>query len=171
MRRLILIRHAKSSWSDPDLADHDRPLNQRGRMAAVLMGAWLAERGHRPEVVLCSSSLRTQETAARLRMALPALPEPVVRADLYHADPADMLRVVQATPEAVSTLALIGHQPGLGAFTRRLATADTPASCLRAYQKFPTAACAVLEHDGASWADLAFGAARFVAFAVPRELV
>jgi phosphohistidine phosphatase len=171
MRCLILMRHAKSSWSDPDLEDHDRPLNQRGRLAAPLMGAWLAERGLAPDFVLCSSSVRTRETWARVRTVLTAAPEPHVQAALYHADPPHMLEAVRAVPADAACVALIGHQPGIGAFTRLLARQDTPQACARAYAKFPTAACAVLEFDVGSWAEITFGAGRFTAFAVPRELV
>ena len=171
MKRVILFRHAKSSWGDPDIEDHDRPLNQRGRLAAPLMGAWLAERGYRPDLVLCSSSLRTVETWALARRCLPQAPEAEVVPALYHADPARMLAVVQELPETVTTALLVGHQPGIGAFARRLAGADTPATCTRAYQKFPTAACAVIDFDGPGWDTVAFGAGRFHSFAIPRELV
>lgn len=171
MKRLILFRHAKSAWDDPELDDHDRPLNPRGRLAAPLMGAWLAERGFLPDAVLCSSSLRTLETWALARPALPGAPEPVVDATLYHADPATMLAHVRRTPATAGTLALIGHQPGIGAFCRKLAAPHTPANCARAFQKFPTAACAVLDFDVDDWAAVAFGAGRFHAFAAPRELV
>lgn len=171
MKRLILLRHAKSSWENPDLDDHDRPLNQRGRLAAPLMGAWLAQKGFVPDAVLCSSSRRTFETWALVRAALPDAPEPEVDAALYHADPAAMLARIQTTPPAVGTLGLVGHQPGIGAFCRKLASADAPAHCTRAFQKFPTAACAVLDFDVDDWAAVGFGQGRFHSFAAPRELV
>lgn len=171
MKRLILFRHAKSAWGDPDLDDHDRPLNQRGRLAAPLMGAWLAERGFRPDVVLCSSSARTIETWDRARLAIPGAPEARVDARLYHADPATMLAAIQAAEPDAATLLLVGHQPGIGALTRRLAGPDTPATCSRAYQKFPTAACAVLDFDTDDWAAVTWGMGRFHSFAVPREQV
>jgi phosphohistidine phosphatase len=171
MHRLILMRHAKSSWSDPSLEDHDRPLNQRGRLAAPLMGAWLADRSLVPDLVLCSSSVRTQETWARVCATLPGAPAPQIDARLYHADPPRMLAAVNAAPASAETLAMIGHQPGIGAFLRKLANADAPACCTRAYQKFPTAACAILEFDTETWADIAFGDGRFTSFAIPRELV
>ena len=171
MKRLILLRHAKSAWGDPDLDDHDRPLNQRGRLAAPLMGAWLTERGFVPDVVLCSSSVRTVETWARARPAIPGAPDAAVDARLYHADPATMLAAIHAAPPEANTLLLIGHQPGIGALTRRLAAPDTPATCTRAYQKFPTAACAVMDFDADDWTAVTWGAGRFHSFAVPREQV
>ena len=171
MKRVILFRHAKSAWSDPDLDDHDRPLNQRGRLAAPLMGAWMVEKGFVPDAVLCSSSVRTIETWARARVAMPGAPDAAVDATLYHADPNRMLAAINAAPADAATLLLIGHQPGIGALLRRLSTPNTPATCSRAYQKFPTAACAVLDLDAAAWDNVAWGAGQFHSFAVPREQV
>ena len=171
MRRLILFRHAKSCWADPDLPDHDRPLTQRGRLAAPLMGAWLAERGYVPNLVLCSSSLRTIETWRAAQPLLPQAPPPQILRDLYHADPDAMLRILQSAPDSAETVLIVGHQPGIGAFARKLAAAATSAGPARAFQKFPTAACAVLDLPVARWADAAFGTADFHSFAAPRELV
>ena len=171
MKRLILFRHAKSSWADPDLDDHDRPLNARGRLAAPLMGAWLAGRGYCPDRVLCSSSLRTRETWEGARGALPDAPPPEIVPRLYHADPATMLALIQATPEGAGVLLLLGHQPGIGGLARRLSRPDTPAHCARAFVKFPTAAIAVIDFEIADWGSAAFGDGRFHAFACPRELV
>jgi phosphohistidine phosphatase len=171
MKRLILLRHAKSAWEDPDLDDHDRPLNRRGRLSAPLMGAWMADRGFLPDRVLCSTSTRTVETWALARAALPGAPDAVAEPRLYHADPATMLELVRATPDAAATLLLIGHQPGLGSLTRKLAAPGAPIHCTRAFQKFPTAACAVIDFPVESWPDVAFGAGAFHAFGVPRELV
>ncbi|MGF1657952.1 MAG: histidine phosphatase family protein [Rubrimonas sp.] len=171
MRRLILFRHAKSCWADPDLADHDRPLTQRGQLAAPLMGAWLAWRGYLPDAVLCSSSARTIETWRAAQPMLPQSPPPQILRDLYHADPETLLRLLRAAPDSAGTVAIVGHQPGIGAFARKLASIDTPPGCARAFQKFPTAACAVMDFDVDRWSDVAFGAARFHAFAIPRELV
>ncbi len=171
MKRLILFRHAKSSWADGDIEDHDRRLNARGRLAAPLMGAWLAGKEYRPERVLCSSSLRTRETWDGARGALAGTAPPEIEPRLYHADPATMLALVRATPEAVGTLLLLGHQPGIGAFARKLSRPDAPAHCARAFVKFPTAAIAVIDFEAADWDGVAFGEGRFHAFACPRELV
>lgn len=170
MRRLILLRHAKSSWDDPTLDDHDRPLNRRGKAAAPLIGAWLADRGFAPDHVVCSSSARTRETWARLAPALPAAPEPQLEPRLYHADPETMLDLLREAPETARAVMLIGHEPGIGAFARRMASAVVPPECARAFEKFPTAAAAVIDLDAARWRDAGFGAGRFHAFATPRDL-
>ena len=74
MKRLILTRHAKSSWDDPMTPDHDRPLNERGKAAAADLGQWLASRGYVPDEVLCSDSLRTRKTFSGIGPALPGTP-------------------------------------------------------------------------------------------------
>lgn len=171
MKRLILFRHAKSAWDDPELEDHDRPLNQRGRLAAPLMGAWLSERGFLPDRVLSSSSRRTIETWHRARPCVPGAPEAEILPTLYHADPMRMLEVVQGLDPDSACGLILGHQPGLGSFLRRLAAPDTAATCARAYRKFPTAACAAVDFPVNDWRDVAFGGGHFHSFAVPRELV
>jgi phosphohistidine phosphatase len=171
MRRVILFRHAKSSWSDPDLEDHDRPLNRRGRLAASLMGAWLADSDLRPDHVLVSSSARTQETWARARRAFDAPPEAETDPALYHADPMTMLARLQTMDETVGAAMIVGHQPGIGALCRRLAGETPPAHCQRAFEKFPTAAVAVVDFAVDAWPEIGFHLGRFHIFATPRELV
>ncbi|TVQ58087.1 MAG: histidine phosphatase family protein [Rhodobacteraceae bacterium] len=170
MRRVILLRHAKSSWADPDLADHDRPLNKRGRHAAPLIGAWLADRGFIPDHVICSSSARTVETWGLLRPALRVAPAPEIEPRLYHADPDAMLDLLRGAPDAAQTVMLIGHEPGIGAFAERLSAPGAPPGCARAFAKFPTAAAAVIDLPVSRWAETELGAGRFHAFATPRDL-
>jgi phosphohistidine phosphatase len=169
MRKLVLLRHAKSSWDDPSLPDHDRPLNARGRMSAPRIGRWLAAEGHLPELVLCSSARRTRETVERLRLAVPGLPEPVIDRGLYEAGPATLLARLRRLPGNCASAMLVGHQPGLGELLRILSDGSEAADCRRACEKLPTASAAVLEVGG-DWSALAPGGARFVAFATPRDL-
>lgn len=95
-RRLILTRHAKSSWDDPATPDIERPLNPRGQTAARELGDFLASRGLEPEEVLCSSALRTRETWSGVQSAvLESLPEVRYIDDLYHATPEVMLSILK----------------------------------------------------------------------------
>lgn len=160
MKTLILLRHAKSSWDDPAQADHDRPLNARGRAAAPLVAGWLAAQGHRPDLVLCSSAARTRETVARM----PGLPLPVIEARLYHADPAMILRVL-AEVQGADCVMIVGHQPGLGELARAL----SPPPAMLA--EFPTAAAAVFSFDIAEWSEARPGTALLAGFIAPRMLV
>jgi phosphohistidine phosphatase len=90
---------------------------------------------------------------------------------LYHADPDAMLDALRAAPAGAGTVAMIAHQPGIGAFARKLSGPDAPPRCARAFQKFPTGACAVIDFDVDAWGAVAFGAGRFHAFGAPREIV
>lgn len=170
MKKVILLRHAKSSWDDPSLDDHDRPLNGRGQKSAPVIAAWLANRRHLPDRVLCSSSTRTRETVDRMKPELPGLPDPEIDPELYHASPSAMRERLAQLPAECDTVMVVGHQPGLGALARKLSDGQERRRCRRAYEHFPTAAAAVLEVDVEDWAELDFAKARFVDFAKPREL-
>ena len=170
MKTLILMRHAKSSWKDRTLDDHDRPLKKRGRKAAPVMGGWLAERGLIPDRILCSSSRRTRETLDLVRETAPALPEAEIVPTLYESAPAAILEELRRLPEDCDSVLVIGHQPGLGELLRLLAGRIRTPELNRSFEKFPTAAVAVLEADTASWGRLAPGTAELTAFAAPREL-
>ena len=171
MKKLILLRHAKSSWDDPSLDDHDRPLNKRGRTAAQVIGNWLRYRDHNPDFILCSSALRTRQTVDRMRAADSSVPEPRIEPELYHAAPDAIVAVLAELPADCRTAMIVGHQPGLGSLARMLADGTENRRCRRAYEHFPTAAAAVLEADINSWREVAFRSMRFIDFAKPRELI
>ena len=171
MKKLILLRHAKSSWKDASLSDHDRPLNSRGKASAPVIGRWLVEGEHRPDIVLCSSSHRTCQTALLLKEAMPGLPDAIIEDDLYHASPGMMLARLRQLPSTSATAMIIGHQPGLSTLTRMLADGTEGRRCRRAYEHFPTAAAAVLELECGEWVECDYQKARFIDFAKPRELM
>lgn len=171
MKKVILLRHAKSSWDDPQLDDHDRPLNARGKAAAPVIAEWLRDRQHMPDLVLCSSAKRTKQTVRRVRTVMPDLPKPEVERGLYHASPIVLKERLARLPADCDAVLVVGHQPGLGAFARKLADGRETRRCKRAYEHFPTAAAAVMELDVDDWSEIAFASARFVDFAKPRELM
>lgn len=111
MRTLTLMRHAKSSWDDMTLADHERPLNRRGEKAAVLMAKRLREEGYLPDLVLISSARRTQQTAEALQNVYGGHLQLVTEPMLYEASPADYRLVIRRVDDAVSHLMMIGHNP------------------------------------------------------------
>lgn len=170
MKKIVLLRHAKSSWAKPELDDHDRPLSRRGRSAAQVIGCWLSRSGHLPDTILCSSAERTRETVTRIARYLPETANLSIESDLYHASPVTLLERFRDLPATCTTVLLVGHQPSLGSFTRLLADGTEKRRCRRAYEHFPTAAAAVLEVDISGWSALSFSGARFVDFAKPREL-
>ena len=170
MKTLILMRHAKSSWKDRTLDEHDRPLKKRGRKAAPSMARWLATQGPMPDRVLCSSARRARETLELMREATPELPEPEILPALYEAGSAALLGELRRQPETSRCVLVLGHQPGLGELLRLLARSVRRPEYRRAFAKFPTAAVAVLEADIAAWPGLAPGTAELAAFVAPREL-
>jgi len=163
-RRLILTRHAKSSWDKPGLDDRDRPLNGRGRKAARELGRWLASRGYLPDEVLSSDSLRTRETWAGVAEKLPRPPEPRWMPELYHADPATMLDVLRQARGG--TVMMVGHNPGIGEFAATL-PARWPAD--PDFERYPTAATLVVDFDIDDWAALEPGRGSVLDFFTPSD--
>lgn len=169
--KLLLMRHAKSSWEDTDLPDEARPLNARGRAAAAVMASWIKDRGDIPDVVITSSATRSRETWEQIAKALGKTKAKVIVAkNLYSSGPSEMLSTLQDVPKSAKTVLMIGHQPVVSSFARKLANGSTPASCARAYKKFPTGAIAVIEPHAKSWKKTKFGEADFKRFAVPKEV-
>jgi phosphohistidine phosphatase len=113
VKRLWLLRHAKSSWDDPGLPDPDRPLAPRGRRAAELLAAHLAASDLRPGEVLCSSSLRTRQTLAAILPALGDALQIRIERELYGAGAAQLLERLQRLPNRVPSAMLIVHNPGI----------------------------------------------------------
>mgnify|MGYP001552457169 CR=1 FL=1 len=148
-RRLILIRHAKSAWDDPLMADHDRPLNTRGREAAQDLGQWLASRDYHPDEILCSTARRTVETFDVAASGLGALPEPKLVANLYHASPDVMMAVLRKATG--SCVMMLGHNPGIAEFARSL-PARAPAD--PDFSRYPTTATLVVDFEIADWSAL-----------------
>ena len=162
-RRIDLLRHAKSSWDNPGLADHDRPLTSRGRRAATRIGRHLREAGVEPELILCSTARRARDTLALLDLAGAVSVEP----GLYGASSDLLLERLRETSDDVHSLLLVGHNPGIEGLAGVLAAEGPLRDELAA--GFPTAALATLTFDG-GWRELRPAACELVAFVKPREL-
>jgi phosphohistidine phosphatase len=167
MKRLYLLRHAKSSWDQPALADRDRPLAPRGRRAAKVMAEHLRREGIAPELVLCSPSRRTRQTLKRIAPSLGKHVEVRIEPKMCAASAATLLKALRELPEGVESLLPIGHNPGIQDLALSLARPGSES--VRVRDKFPTAALATLELD-ASWRELAPGSAELIAFVKPKEL-
>jgi phosphohistidine phosphatase len=166
MKRLILTRHAKSSWDDPLMPDHDRPLNERGKAAAADLGDWLASRGYVPDEVLCSDALRTRKTWSGLAPALPGTPILNLKPALYHAGPDVMLAVLRHA--TADTVMMIGHNPGIAEFAGRLVAHPQPNP---EFARYPTGATLVADFPVESWSEVGFGMGITIDFIVPREIM
>ncbi len=160
--RLILTRHAKSSWKKGDLADHDRALNKRGRASADAVGDWLRKKGFAPDTVLSSSSERTRETYDHLRFD----PTPTYTRDLYLASAPAMLGVLRKA--SGDTVLMLGHNPGTGELAERLAK-KLPKHA--GFLDYPTCATTVFEFAADDWQSVTFGEGKVIAFTVPRDLI
>jgi len=160
---LALVRHAKSSWDNPEIADHDRPLNARGRRDAVLVGRYLRGAGLLPELVLCSSATRARQTLELLDLAPAA--EVLLEEGLYGADARLMLDRLRTIAREIGSVLLIGHNPGMEDLARMLVDDG-----LESEEKFPTGAVAELSLPIQSWSELAPGVARLRTFVIPRTL-
>lgn len=169
MRRLLLARHAKSSWGDPSLADHDRPLNGRGRRAAPLVAATLAERGFVPDAVRSSSSCRTRETWELMAPRFGGDPRVEYFSELYLAPPRAVLETVASVPSAVETLMILGHNPSTHALAAYLARRGDRQLRDRIIRSFPTGAVAVIELDGDDWGEVGDGG-ELLDYIIPRSL-
>lgn len=164
----MLLRHAKSSWADATLEDHDRPLQDKGRGRAANLAAWLDDRGLGCDLVLCSTALRTRQT---LDIVLPVLGGPQVRfeSSIYEADAAALLRLLRGIDEEHERVMLVGHDPGLQLLAASLAMTATGDALERLKRKYPTSALALLSFGEASWAGLAPGMGHLALFQVPAD--
>ena len=170
-RRILLLRHAKSSWADPDLADRDRPLAPRGRRAAAAMAAALAAApGSLPSLVLCSPARRALETLEPLRERLPEGACVRIEPPLYMASASRLLARLRRLSDQHPQVLLIGHDPGLHGLALALAKSDRSRALARLREKLPTGGLVVLEAPAARWRELAPGGARLAAFVRPRDL-
>jgi len=170
MRQLLLLRHAKSAWDDPALADHARPLNNRGRAAARLMAAEMQRLGLTPDLVLVSSARRTLQTLEALK-PLEGSPIVTISDALYLAPWEGLLAALNQVPDTVRSVLLIGHNPGLHDLALNLlppGTAATP-MLFRLQEGYPTGALTEFA-IAKPWHDLTDGGGRLMAFIAPRDL-
>lgn len=132
MKELLILRHAKSSWSNPGLADIDRPLNKRGKRDAPRMGAFLREQDLVPDLILCSPAVRAKKTAQAISEESGYQGEIEIHEDFYPGEPSAYIKVLVANPDQVERVMVVGHNPGLEEFLDELTgeSARLPTSAL-----------------------------------------
>jgi phosphohistidine phosphatase len=161
MKRLLLVRHAKSSWDDPSLPDRDRPLAERGRRDLAEMGGRLAAGGVKPDLVLASQALRARTTAQGLAKMLGCKrKEVVVDEPMYGCGADDLLDVIHALDDPARCVMLVGHNPALSELARRF----SGKAC-----DLPTCAVADFSFDVKSWPDVGCATPSQVALDYPRK--
>jgi phosphohistidine phosphatase len=169
VKALYLLRHAKSSWDDPSLPDHDRPLAPRGQRAARKLANHLRLADISPALVLCSTARRATETLDAIMPVLERAPDVRLEEDLYGASSEDLVHRLHEIPALVPSVLLIGHNPSIQSAALLLARDDDQTLVARLRDKMATGALATLELDG-EWSAAAVDTARLVSFVVPREL-
>lgn len=162
MKELLIVRHGKSSWDEPNQSDRDRPLKPRGEQAADAMGARLAARASAPERIVTSDARRALATAERLAAAAGLDSDRVVvEPQLYTERVHDVLKVIRRIDQGVERAAVVGHNPALHELVHAL-------SELR-LGKYPTAAMAHLRLPVGRWSDVAEGSAEVVDYDWPKS--
>ena len=170
MRTLLLLRHAKSSWADPQLEDFERPLNSRGLEAAGALAVHFLVTKLQPDLILCSAALRTRATLAGLLPVFAHDYRVSVENRLYLAGAAKLLERLQEIGENAPCVLLICHNPGLERLARLLAGSGPPEKIEAMHNKFPTAALATFEFDEASWRDIGKGSGTLADYRIPADL-
>jgi phosphohistidine phosphatase len=169
MKSIALLRHAKSSWDNPSLADFDRPLSPRGEKAARRMGEELRQRDLRFDLVISSPARRAVDTIRLVEEAYGGSFNIRFEPQLYDSPVSRLMKIVREVDHSVDRLLLVGHSPELQESTILLAERDDPLLPSVEF-KFPTGAIALLELPAKRWEDAALGSARMVAFIRPRDL-
>jgi phosphohistidine phosphatase len=170
MKALFLVRHAKSSWDQPALADVDRPLSHRGERAARRIADHIARAGIRPALVLCSPARRARATLDAMAASLGKQAMVRISERLYGVDADDLLAILRETPPSTPSVMLIGHNPALHDLALDLTGEGDDLAVSRLRTKFPTAALATLLFPAEAWPSLGAGSAYLESLVLPREL-
>ncbi|RBP49144.1 SixA phosphatase family protein [Arenicella xantha] len=160
MKTLFLIRHAKSSWQDQDLDDHERPLNKRGERDSLTMARYLAERDESIEVIYSSTAIRALDFAQNLSdfTGVTLMPD----LTFYTFDVDELHEILKHLPEHVTNVAVVGHNPAITEAVNRLAA--------QGYDNVPTAGIVKMECDIEDWSQLYAGCAELQYFVSPKML-
>jgi phosphohistidine phosphatase len=171
MIRLLLLRHAKSDWSDAGLDDRDRPLSKRGRESAPVIAGYMREMELAPDLVLSSPATRTRQTLSLVLDKLGRSPEIVFDEALYDfGSGARLLEAITEHGGDAKTLMLVGHNPAVQQLASMLAGTGEPELMAAMEGKFPTAALAVIDFEAEAWSAIKAGKGTLAAFVTPKGL-
>jgi phosphohistidine phosphatase len=170
--KLMLLRHAKSSWGDPGLDDRDRPLNARGKASAQAMGRVMRHRGLLPDLVLCSPARRAKDTWTIAAAEMKTAPKIVFSEDVYDfGNGGKLAELIRGQNGKARSLLLVGHNPSMERLAQRLAGKGDKKLRERLEKKYPTGALAVFEADLDAWGDFAEPAFTMTHFIRPRDVM
>ncbi len=164
MKTLYLLRHAKSSWKNPELLDFERPLNRRGKKDAPAMGKFLKSKEVEIELLLCSPAKRACKTAKKVAKEI-AYPKQKIlyKKEIYEANVADLFGVVQETPNAIASLMIVGHNPSLNDFANLLLS-ENP------IENIPTAGIVAISLSINSWQEIEENTGKLLFFEYPKKI-
>lgn len=160
MKKLFLLRHAKSSWDDAALADIDRPLNERGKLAAPFMGGLMRRLDLIPDLILTSPAKRARGTAKLVKEAGAFEVMIVTDERIYEASPNNLHQIVSEITDQNNSVVLVGHNPGIEGFVRFLTGKVEP---------MPTAALAVIDLAVEHWSEVGEGCGTVVKIHRPKQ--
>ncbi len=160
MKRLYIVRHAKSSWKDLSLDDFDRPLNKRGRRDAPTMGARLRERGVKPDIMISSPALRTKLTAQSIAKEVGYSKKIVFNKNIYELYVADLHEILKDVDDSHSIAFLFGHDTGLNMLAKKYVDMD---------ENIVTCGVVEIEFDCESWSDIGRKNAKFISYDYPKK--
>jgi len=164
MKKLFIVRHAKSSWDSPGLDDFDRPLNNRGKRNAPEMGQRLALRNVKPEALITSPAKRAAATARRIADEISFPLSEIQKEPLfYHGSISNFISVLKSVNDKISQLMIFGHNPGLTDLTNHLSGSDI--------YNIPTCGIAEIDFDIASWQDLGKNVGNLISFDYPKKVL
>ena len=161
MKTLLLLRHAKSSWDEPNLRDFDRPLAKRGKRDAPRMGEALRERGPLPDFVLCSPAQRARSTMKAFIKAAGIEAEPQFEEGIYEASSAELISIARRLPDSSACALMVGHNPGFEDLLSRLTGSS---------ERMTTAALACIGFDIERWEDIEDGQGKLAWLLTPKQL-
>jgi len=171
MKRLCLMRHAKSDWNQPETEDSQRTLNGRGVKSAAFLAEFIVDKGWTPDHALCSTAVRARSTIKPLAEKLEGRCAVDYRDDLYMAMPGTLLDALHGLDDTNETVLIVAHNPGLEMLAVALADEGSKDISARMADHYPTGALAVFQFDADKWTDIKEGTGRVVFYGKPRELM
>lgn len=164
MKKLFIVRHAKSSWDFPELSDFDRPLNKRGKKNAPEMGRRLATRNVKPDALVTSPAKRAAATARRIAEEISFPLHLIIKEpQLYHGSTNGMIEVIKTVKNDVDILMIFGHNPGLTDLANQLSGSDI--------YNIPTSGVVEIDFEISSWKDLGSITGKLISFDFPKKIV
>ena len=167
MRRLLLLRHAKTERPGPGARDRDRPLTERGRTDAPVIGAYMSRHELVPDLALVSPATRAEETWALVAAVLPRAPRVVKDERVYNASFEKLIGIIRETRDE-QILLVVGHNPGLHDLAVRLIASGDPDARDRLAEKLPTSGLVVIDVASDAWSKLRLNVGRLERFVSPR---